>query len=125
MSTKTKIGLIAVGELLGKSFFVPKYQRGYKWTAKKVEDLLGDLEDYMNNPNGDEFYCLQPLAVRPSGSETAREPITIDPTQLTEAEALEYIKKSYSSNIQWEVIDGQQRLTLFCLFSTNYEVSIG
>ncbi len=111
MKTETKIGIIAVEELLDRSFIVPKYQRGYKWTAKKVEDLLGDLEDYMSSPNGDEFYCLQPLAVRPSYPDSTPETLTIDPTKLTETEALEDIRKLYSRNIVWEVIDGQQRLT--------------
>ena len=111
MKTETKIGIIAVEELLDRSFIVPKYQRGYKWTAKKVEDLLGDLEDYMRSPNGDEFYCLQPLAVRPSYPDSTPETLTIDPTKLTETEALEDIRKLYSRNIVWEVIDGQQRLT--------------
>jgi uncharacterized protein with ParB-like and HNH nuclease domain len=111
MKTETKIGIIAVEELLDRSFIVPKYQRGYKWTAKKVEDLLGDLEDYMSSPNGDEFYCLQPLAVRPSYPDSTPETLTIDPTKLTETEALEDIRKLYSRNTVWEVIDGQQRLT--------------
>ena len=43
----TTIKLITVGELLGKSFHIPSYQRGYKWTQKQVEDLLNDIEEFI------------------------------------------------------------------------------
>ena len=38
------IKLIKVSELLGKTFNIPSYQRGYKWTKKQAEDLLNDLD---------------------------------------------------------------------------------
>ena len=31
------IGLKSVRELLGLNFFIPDYQRGYRWTAQQVE----------------------------------------------------------------------------------------
>ncbi len=71
-----------VGELLGLRFVIPAYQRGYRWTATEVTELLDDLEDYRETRRRDSpNYCLQPLVVkqRADGS--------------------------------YEVIDGQQRLT--------------
>lgn len=67
------------------SFFnIPEYQRGYKWTADNVMQLLDDLKNFGNKRNGDEFYCLQNITV-----------------------AKETLKDSTCMN----VIDGQQRLT--------------
>ena len=28
-----------IGELLEYNFFIPSYQRGYRWTERKIEDL--------------------------------------------------------------------------------------
>ena len=40
----SKISLKPVKELFGMNFFIPDYQRGYRWGTKQVEDLLCDLE---------------------------------------------------------------------------------
>lgn len=74
--------LRSVNELLKDSFFVPAYQRGYRWTARQVTDLLEDVFAFMNEGRRakGEFYCLQPVVV-------AR------------------------GEKHWELIDGQQRLT--------------
>lgn len=64
-------------------FFIPNYQRGYKWTRIEVLKLLNDIwEFYLNNNSKDNtsFYCLQPVVVKPVEG-------------------------------QYYVIDGQQRLT--------------
>lgn len=48
-------------------FFVPKYQRGYRWTDKQVTDLLEDINAFIPiTQNGSEmsWYCLQPLVIR-------------------------------------------------------------
>lgn len=84
--------LRTVNELLGEHFFVPHYQRGYRWTPQQVTDLLSDLWSfYTESKKGNkdhEFYCLQPIVTKP---------------------------KQWSENGKtmngWEVIDGQQRLT--------------
>ena len=110
---KSKIELKPINDLLGKKFFIPSYQRGYKWKEKQVEDLLNDLDEFKNE-NPDEFYCLQPLAVRRKPSQITQQSITIDPNAKTEEEAHEEISKLYN-NIEWEVIDGQQRLTTIYL----------
>lgn len=64
-------------------FFIPDYQRGYKWTRTEVLKLLNDIWDFkLNHPNEDDsdFYCLQPVVVKPKDG-------------------------------RYYVIDGQQRLT--------------
>ncbi|MDR3341377.1 MAG: DUF262 domain-containing protein [Treponema sp.] len=45
MSEHTAI-LRSVGSLLKESFFVPKYQRGYRWVEKQVTDLLEDVKAF-------------------------------------------------------------------------------
>ncbi|WPO81414.1 DUF262 domain-containing protein [Chryseobacterium sp. JJR-5R] len=82
-----KIELKPINDLLGESFYVPSYQRGYRWTETEVNALLNDiLEFYTNNKNAviEPFYCLQPLVVS-------------------------------KKNDQWILIDGQQRLTTIFL----------
>lgn len=113
-----KIELKPIKDLLCKNFFIPSYQRGYKWKEKQVEDLLNDLDEFKrkveNNENPDDFYCLQPLAVRKCSEEILGS-VTIDPRDKTEEEALKEIRKLYNNSIKWEVIDGQQRLTTIYL----------
>lgn len=93
----SKISLKPVKELFGMNFFIPDYQRGYRWDKKQVEDLLHDLEEFYESIYKDDtskkIYCLQPLVVKEKDNK--------------------YI-----------VIDGQQRLTtvkilLSCLSDNN------
>lgn len=54
------IGLKSVRELLGMNFFIPDYQRGYRWTEQQVEDLLNDIKDFKSNiPQAYQFYCVR------------------------------------------------------------------
>ena len=102
----------AIGELLdGRYFYIPSYQRGYRWTVKQVGDLLRDLlcfaNDFTNEETEkkkDQFYCLQPIIARP----------------ITDEEKLRFIfRDEYNEDIKehgvWEIIDGQQRLTTIYL----------
>nr|WP_314699067.1 DUF262 domain-containing protein [uncultured Prevotella sp.] len=102
----------AIGELLdGRYFYIPSYQRGYRWTMKQVEDLLRDLlcftNDFANEETEkkkDQFYCLQPIIAR----------------LITDEEKLRFIfRDEYNEDIKehkvWEIIDGQQRLTTIYL----------
>ena len=41
-----KIELKSVKELLGMKFFIPSYQRGYRWTEQQVSDLLNDINEF-------------------------------------------------------------------------------
>lgn len=54
--------LKSVDELVGQSFRVQKYQRGYKWTPRQVRNLLDDIDGFSSDTI-DSFYCLQPLVV--------------------------------------------------------------
>lgn len=47
-----------VGKIEGR-FFIPSYQRGYRWGTKEVELLLDDILS-----SGDSPYCLQPIVVK-------------------------------------------------------------
>ena len=94
MGTKDydEIKLEAVENLMSYSFFIPDYQRGYRWKKEQVEELLTDLwefhEKIIKDQAPSEIYCLQPLVIQ---------------------------KKDDG---KWHVIDGQQRLTtLYILLS--------
>ena len=53
-----------ISELKGFRFFIPSYQRGYRWTKQEVTALLEDLKEFSDD-NGKRKYCLQPLVVKP------------------------------------------------------------
>lgn len=98
-----KLKLKSIYELLcneeGKpeSFFIPSYQRGYRWTEQQVKDLLNDIWEFHQNVKlrkNDGFYCLQPIVV----------------------------KKSKNKNYDWDVIDGQQRLTTIFIILKSGEI---
>ena len=58
--------LITIAELIGKgSFYIPKYQRGYRWTQDEVEKLLNDIYEFnADGTEANEYYCLQPIVVK-------------------------------------------------------------
>lgn len=99
---ENKIELKSVKELLGMKFFIPSYQRGYRWTEQQVKDLLNDVKEYIDNQNAG-FYSLQPLVVKKRWRDNALE-------EIKGKSSIEEIE-SYLDNCEWEVIDGQQRLT--------------
>ena len=75
--------LLPINELQGQKFFIPKYQRGYRWEKRQVEELLDDLCEFFEDEESISlFYCLQPVVV----------------CRDNEAK-------------RFEVVDGQQRLT--------------
>ncbi|MBR3434849.1 MAG: DUF262 domain-containing protein [Bacteroidales bacterium] len=79
---------LPVSEILTKPyrFIIPSFQRGYRWERKQVTDLLDDIFSF--SAGEQTSYFLQPLVVKASG-----EP----------------------KNNEWEVLDGQQRLTTMLL----------
>jgi hypothetical protein len=81
------LGTKSIGDLLNFNFHVPAYQRGYRWQTKyQVKPLLEDIDTYeIDSANPEAFYCLQPVVVKNS------------------------VEKNY------ELIDGQQRLTTILL----------
>ena len=55
------LDLVAIDSILGEKFFVPHYQRGYRWTKKEVRALLEDIwQFFLDNQNSpkEAFYCL-------------------------------------------------------------------
>ena len=79
------VELKTVNELAQYAFYIPAYQRGYRWTIQEVEDLLNDIYEFtpreINDSSEKTWYCLQPVVVKHLQEQT------------------------------YEVIDGQQRLT--------------
>ncbi len=68
-------------------FYIPSYQRGYRWCKQQVDELLNDMNEF-SVINENSWYCLQPVVVKKS------------------------IEKNDNT---FEVIDGQQRLTTIFL----------
>lgn len=101
---ENKIKVTAVSELLGMNFFIPGYQRGYRWTEQQVNDLLNDINEF--EPKNDSWYCLQPLVVKRLKEDTFKR-------IKEEAASLDEVKSLLKG--RWEVIDGQQRLTTIYL----------
>lgn len=106
---QNEICLKSVNEILGMSFYIPNYQRGYRWGVQQVKDLLNDINEYENEDS--DFYCLQPLVVKRKNSES--EKTILDEIKKTDSldKVLDIIKENQENWDNWEVIDGQQRLT--------------
>ncbi len=89
MLGNNKLELKQINELKNLNFFIPFYQRGYRWGKKEVEDLLNDINEFTPIPidaTGEKtWYCLQPIIVKKISED------------------------------RYEVIDGQQRLTTLTL----------
>lgn len=50
--------LKSIAELEYLVFYIPNYQRGYRWTRRQVEDLLNDIFEFSQKDNAG-IYCLQ------------------------------------------------------------------
>ncbi|MDN5356592.1 MAG: hypothetical protein PWQ43_1536 [Rikenellaceae bacterium] len=89
----------AIGELLEFNFFIPSYQRGFRWSERQVEDLLEDINAFVptqiEKSDKKTWYCLQPVVVKECDEKTKIE--------------------NDLPGTWYEVIDGQQRLTLIFL----------
>ncbi len=85
---------VAIHEFIDNklNFFIPSYQRGYRWDKKQVVDLLEDIHGFITKSDGKSFYCLQPIVV-----------------------SKKVWMKDGEEYQGWEVIDGQQRLTTMLL----------
>lgn len=98
------IELKPVKDLLGMNFFIPEYQRGYRWKTRQVLDLLEDIQEFITNTPGG-MYCLQPLVVK--NKEKLNEEELLD--NVRSAQSIQEVKNQLAE--KWEVVDGQQRLT--------------
>lgn len=91
--TENTIELRNIRSLSGFNFFIPDYQRGYRWSDSEAKRMLDDFKEfYERKKENGEFYCLQPIVVKKK-------------TWEKEINGQETIINGY------EVIDGQQRLT--------------
>ena len=61
-NSEIKLDIKLVGDIEG-NFYVPSYQRGYRWGKAEVERLLDDIY----STEGKRNYCLQPVVVRKNG----------------------------------------------------------
>lgn len=105
---ENKISLISIQELLDKEFFIPKYQRGYRWSKQQVRELLEDIKSFDDSKG---FYCLQPLVVKKKMDDNA-----VFRKIKEEASSIADVTKLLKGS--WEVIDGQQRLaTIFIILT--------
>lgn len=59
------MAITSIDKLMGRTFFVPCYQRGYRWGRQEVEALLNDLWEFYLQTDGEKntFYCLQPIVL--------------------------------------------------------------
>lgn len=97
------ITLMSLAELLDKNFFIPSYQRGYRWTEQQVKELLSDIDEFANSrPQEGQFYCLQPLVVKKMSNSDCE-------------------KFGLEGSSWYEVVDGQQRLTTLQLLLTTLQ----
>jgi len=97
-------------------FFIPSYQRGYRWTEQQVKDLLNDILEFSQKKKQEsEYYCLQPLVVKRKDKDVL--------SSIKAATSIEEVETLLKGS--WEVIDGQQRLTtLFIILSVLGETSV-
>lgn len=49
-------------DLKGEKFYVPAYQRGYRWTWQEVKALMDDIYEF--DVSKGQSYCIQPLIVQ-------------------------------------------------------------
>lgn len=91
MNTEIILDTKLVGNVQGV-FYVPSYQRGYRWGKGEVTRLLEDIYT-----NGNKTYCLQPVVVRKDGDRYE----LIDGQQrlTTLFILLQYIKREYKPKI--------------------------
>lgn len=87
------IELKNIRSLSGMNFYIPDYQRGYRWSAPEAEQMLDDFKEFCERKKDDgEFYCIQPVVVKKKSW------TKIEDNQTATVDG-------------YEVIDGQQRLT--------------
>lgn len=95
--SESKLILRCIDDLLQEDFYIPDYQRGFRWSTVQVKTLLEDVWKFRQDSDEakkEVFYCLQPIVAAPGDQ-------------------------------GWIVIDGQQRLTTIHLILTFLEPFLG
>lgn len=95
INNENNLELLAIPDLYNKNFFIPDYQRGYRWGTRQIEQFIDDLTNFFEKGKG-EFYCLQPVVVKAMSEEEVK---------------LNGLISENDNNCWYEVIDGQQRIT--------------
>ena len=90
---------ISIDELSKFKFLIPSYQREYCWGKTEIEQLLTDIDNFVNRKieftSTQTYYCLQQIVVK---------------------ECNEEIKQRNNLVGTWyELLDGQQRLITILL----------
>ena len=57
------VDFMTVDQLFNKTFYVPAYQRGYRWDKTQVGELIEDLFNFAQRRT-ESSYCLQPIIVK-------------------------------------------------------------
>lgn len=116
--------LLAIPQLMKKHFFIPDYQRGYRWEKSQIYQLLRDIQIYIDNGNSTPdrigFYCLQPIVVKQCSEDTIQQYHLRDLSDIEPYDAGDE-KRGPKNNVWYEVIDGQQRLTTIRILLAFYE----
>ncbi len=97
--TDNKLEFKSVNMIMSSEYgyYIPAYQRGYRWTEQQVGDLLNDIYSFDNSDGS--WYSLQPIVVR------------------------KCFENELDKKHKWyEVIDGQQRLTTLYLICHCYNL---
>ncbi len=79
------ITIVSVKDFIEEvNYCIPSFQRGYRWDTKQVKDLLEDINQIsLDDKESNDQYSLQPIV----------------------------LKKSNDDDYDYDVIDGQQRIT--------------
>ena len=59
--------LLADADGYPTNYWIPAYQRGYRWSPLQVTQLLDDVWEFIQASEGGnrhQFYCLQPLVIK-------------------------------------------------------------
>lgn len=100
MAESNNLVLKKISDITDFKFFIPSFQRGYRWDIMQVEDLLNDIKEYIDIENKESFLCLQPVVVYEKKNK--------DDKQNENQNENEKDKT-------FVVIDGQQRLTAIAI----------
>ena len=106
----------SIGEIRDYTYHIDKYQRRYRWKREQVEKLLDDLLEFMNSPNNDTFYCLQPVVMynNPMRNKT-KSYYLCELEKIEDNDFPEKAIKLLQNKNEWDIVDGQQRLTTISL----------
>ena len=96
MSDENKI---YIRDLNNYSFYIPNYQRGYKWSKKNIKDLLNDINSIGKDDKKE--HSLHNLTIIEINEKHSLYNLTVESGDKNEN--------------KYEVVDGQQRLTTIFL----------